>query len=80
MSRELKVLCLCTGNSCRSQMTKGWARMLKGNVIKPYSAGIEPHGLNALAVKVMAEAGGGTSQQRSNLYVACNTGAMIQED
>jgi arsenate reductase (thioredoxin) len=53
---KLKVLFLCTGNSCRSQMAEGWARKLKGDVIEPYSAGIEPHGMNALAIKVMAEA------------------------
>ena len=54
---KLKVLFLCTGNSCRSQMAEGWARHLKGGVIEPYSAGIEKHGLNPHAVKVMAEAG-----------------------
>ncbi|OGS36825.1 MAG: arsenate reductase [Elusimicrobia bacterium RIFOXYB2_FULL_49_7] len=55
--KKLKILFLCTGNSCRSQMAEGWARHLKGDVIEPYSAGIETHGLNANAVKVMAEAG-----------------------
>jgi arsenate reductase len=55
--QKLKVLFLCTGNSCRSQMAEGWARRLKGDVIEPYSAGIETHGLNPNAVKVMAEAG-----------------------
>ncbi len=55
--RKLKVLFLCTGNSCRSQMAEGWARALKGDVIEPYSAGIEKHGMNPHAVKVMAEAG-----------------------
>jgi len=54
---KLKVLFLCTGNSCRSQMTEGWARQLKGDVIEAYSAGIEKHGMNPHAVKVMAEAG-----------------------
>ena len=53
----MKVLFLCTGNSCRSQMAEGWARHLKGDVIEPYSAGIEKHGMNPHAVKVMAEAG-----------------------
>jgi len=53
----VKVLFLCTGNSCRSQMAEGWARTLKGDVIEAYSAGIETHGLNPSAVKVMAEAG-----------------------
>ncbi len=54
---KLKILFLCTGNSCRSQMAEGWAKALKGNVIEAYSAGIETHGLNPNAVKVMAEAG-----------------------
>jgi arsenate reductase (thioredoxin) len=53
----LKVLFLCTGNSCRSQMAEGWARRLKGGVIEPFSAGLEAHGLNPDAVRVMAEAG-----------------------
>lgn len=57
MNNRLKVLFLCTGNSCRSQMAEGWARHLKGDVIEAYSAGIETHGLNPNAVKVMAEAG-----------------------
>ena len=52
-----KILFLCTGNSCRSQMAEGWARALKGDVVEAYSAGIETHGLNPNAVKVMAEAG-----------------------
>ncbi|MBI5385526.1 MAG: arsenate reductase ArsC [Verrucomicrobia bacterium] len=54
---KVKVLFLCTGNSCRSQMAEGWARHLKGDVIEPYSAGIEKHGMNPHAVQVMAEAG-----------------------
>ncbi len=54
---KLKTLFLCTGNSCRSQMAEGWAHALKGDVIEAYSAGIETHGLNPNAVKVMAEAG-----------------------
>lgn len=55
--KKLKILFLCTGNSCRSQMSEGWARALKGDVVEAYSAGIETHGLNPNAVKVMAEAG-----------------------
>lgn len=62
---KLKVLFLCTGNSCRSQMAEGWARALKSDVIEPYSAGIETHGMNPNAVKVMAEAGVDISGQRS---------------
>ncbi|MCX7427768.1 MAG: arsenate reductase ArsC [Planctomycetia bacterium] len=61
----LKILFLCTGNSCRSQMAEGWTRHLKGDVIAPYSAGIEAHGLNPNAVTVMAEAGVDISGQRS---------------
>jgi arsenate reductase (thioredoxin) len=56
MSAKLNILFLCTGNSCRSQMAEGWARCLKADVINAYSAGIETHGLNPNAVKVMAEA------------------------
>ncbi len=61
----LTILFLCTGNSCRSQMAEGWARALKQGLIHPYSAGIEPHGLNPLAVKVMREAGVDISKQTS---------------
>jgi len=61
----MKILFLCTGNSCRSQMAEGWARHLKGDVIEAYSAGIETHGLNPNAVKVMAEAGVDISGHRS---------------
>ena len=63
--RKLKVLFLCTGNSCRSQMAEAWARTLKGDVIEPYSAGIEKHGMNPHAIKVMAEAGVGISNHYS---------------
>ncbi len=65
MTQKIKVLFLCTGNSCRSQMAEGWARHLKGDVIDVYSAGIETHGLNLHAVKVMAEAGVDISTHRS---------------
>jgi arsenate reductase len=53
----LKVLFLCTGNSCRSQMAEGWARSLKADVLDAYSAGTEPHGMNERAVRAMKEAG-----------------------
>jgi len=62
---KLRILFLCTGNSCRSQMAEGWTRRLKSDVIEPHSAGIETHGLNPNAVKVMAEAGVDISGQRS---------------
>ena len=64
---KMNVLFLCTGNSCRSQMAEGWARALKGDVIEAYSAGIETHGLNPNAVKVMAEAGVDISGHTSKL-------------
>lgn len=57
MDHKLKVLFLCTGNACRSQMSEGWVRHLKGDVIEAYSAGVAPHGVDPRAVKVMAEAG-----------------------
>ena len=63
--QKLKVLFLCTGNSCRSQMAEGWTRHLKGDVVEAYSAGVETHGLNPHAVKVMAEAGVDISSHRS---------------
>jgi arsenate reductase len=62
---KMKILFLCTGNSCRSQMAEGWTRRLKSDVIEPYSAGIEIHGLDPNAVKVMAEAGVDISSHRS---------------
>jgi arsenate reductase len=62
---KLKILFLCTGNSCRSQMAEGWARHLRGDVIESYSAGIESHGLDPNAVRVMAEAGVDIAGQRS---------------
>ncbi|MDP7397640.1 MAG: arsenate reductase ArsC [Lentisphaeria bacterium] len=57
MAERLKILFLCTGNSCRSQMAEGWTRHLKTDQIDAYSAGTKAQGLNPLAVKVMAEAG-----------------------
>jgi arsenate reductase len=65
MPDKLKILFLCTGNSCRSQMAEGWARHLKSDEIEVYSAGIETHGLNQSAVKAMAEAGVDISSHRS---------------
>lgn len=63
----MKILFLCTGNACRSQMAEGWTRALKGRSIQVWSAGIEKHGLDHLAVRVMAEAGVDISHQRSKL-------------
>jgi len=63
--RKQKVLFLCTGNACRSQMAEGWARHLLGDRLEAHSAGIEPKGLDPRAVRVMAEAGVDISAQRS---------------
>ncbi len=65
MTEKRKILFLCTGNACRSQMAEGWARYLHGDALAPMSAGIEKHGLNPRAAKVMAEAGVSIAEQRS---------------
>lgn len=54
---KTKLLFLCTGNSCRSQMAEGLTRHLKGDIFEVFSAGVETHGLNPNAVKVMSEIG-----------------------
>jgi arsenate reductase len=64
MEPKKKVLFLCTGNSCRSQMAEGFARALRPD-LDAYSAGVEKHGLNPLAVTAMAEAGVDIAGQRS---------------
>jgi len=60
-----RVLFLCTGNSCRSQMAEGWARALHGERLRVESAGVEAHGMNARAAAVMREAGVDLAPQRS---------------
>jgi len=62
---KIRLLYLCTGNSCRSQMAEGWTRHLRGETMEAHSAGIETHGLNPSAVKVMAEAGVDITTQKS---------------
>ena len=56
-SEKLKVLFLCTGNSCRSQMAEAWTRVLRSDQVEAYSAGVDPHGVDPRAIKAMAEAG-----------------------
>ncbi len=51
------ILFLCTGNACRSQMAEGFARRLLAGRIVCHSAGVDPHGMNPRAMRVMAEAG-----------------------
>jgi arsenate reductase len=63
--RRLRVLFVCTGNACRSQMAEGWTRALKADRIEPFSAGTAPARLDPLAVQVMAEAGVDISRQYS---------------
>ncbi|MGC8720652.1 MAG: arsenate reductase ArsC [Thermodesulforhabdaceae bacterium] len=60
-----KILFLCTGNSCRSQMAEGWTRFFHSDWLEAYSAGVNPHGIDPRAVKVMQEAGVDISSQRS---------------
>src|SRR5512138_3899623 len=65
MTEKLKVLFLCTGNSCRSQMAEAWTRHLKGDLIEPYSAGVQPNEIDPRAVLAMAEAGIDISHHQS---------------
>jgi arsenate reductase len=62
----LKVMFLCTGNSCRSQMAEGFARHYGKGILEPYSAGLMPAGVNPNAIKVMKEIGIDISGQTSD--------------
>jgi arsenate reductase len=61
-----KVLVLCTGNSCRSQIAEGYLRFFAGNNIVIRSAGVETHGVNPRAIAIMEEDGIDISTQTSN--------------
>jgi arsenate reductase len=63
--RKVKILFLCTGNSCRSQMAEGWANHLGQGRVEATSAGIEAHGKNPRAIAVMRESGVDISHQES---------------
>ncbi|HEY9261543.1 arsenate reductase ArsC [Chitinophaga sp.] len=61
-----KILVLCTGNSCRSQIAEGYLRYFAGNKAEVYSAGVETHGVNPKAIATMAEDGIDISGHTSN--------------
>lgn len=63
--KKFKVLYLCTGNSCRSQMAEGFTKHIAKDQIDAYSAGVDPKGIDPRATRVMAEAGIDISQQAS---------------
>jgi arsenate reductase len=63
--RKTRILFLCTGNSCRSQMAEGWANHLGSEWLEATSAGIEAHGKNPRAIAVMREAGVDIARQES---------------
>jgi arsenate reductase len=65
MDKPIRILFLCTGNSCRSQMAEGWARRLGAGRVEAYSAGVSPTRVVPATVEVMAEAGVDVSAQRS---------------
>src|SRR5438876_5111128 len=71
MATKKRVLFLCTGNSCRSQMAEGWLRHLAGDRFEVFSAGTKPVGLNPLAVDVMREAGVDISHHSSKHVSEC---------
>lgn len=61
-----KILVLCTGNSCRSQIAEGYLRHFAGNQADVYSAGVETHGVNPQAIVTMQEDGIDISKHTSN--------------
>ena len=73
--KKTRILFLCTGNACRSQMAEGWARALGGGDLVVQSAGIEAHGKNPRAIAVMKEAGVDISGQASTRL----TPAMLED-
>ena len=61
-----RILILCTGNSCRSQMAEGYIKKFAGDKAEVYSAGIETHGVNPRAIQIMKEDGIDISHHTSN--------------
>jgi len=74
--RRPRVMFLCTGNSCRSQMAEGWARHLLADRVDACSAGTAPHGLNPLAVRAMAEAGVDIAGHASKRVEQCDPATL----
>ncbi|MEP7253547.1 MAG: arsenate reductase ArsC [Ginsengibacter sp.] len=66
MADSKKILVLCTGNSCRSQIAEGYLRKFAGGKAEVYSAGVETHGVNPKAILVMKQDGIDISQHTSN--------------
>lgn len=64
--KPIRIMFLCTGNSCRSQIAEGFAKALGGETFEVYSAGLEPQGVNPKAVEVMKESGVDITQQTSD--------------
>lgn len=69
--RRVRLMFLCTGNSCRSQMAEGWARHLYADILDVCSAGTEPQGVNELAIEVMGEVGIDLARHTSKGVEAC---------
>jgi thioredoxin type arsenate reductase len=67
LDKKKRVLFLCTGNSCRSQMAEGWLKHLGGDKYEVFSAGIEAHGKNPRAIAAMKDAGIDISNQASEV-------------
>lgn len=65
MADKPKILFLCTGNSCRSQMAEAWTRRLQGDQFEAYSAGVSPKAVDPRAITAMAEVGLDISAQKS---------------
>ena len=62
-----RILILCTGNSCRSQMAEGWLKSMLGDLAQVYSAGLEAHGINPFMKRGMEDAGIDISDHTSNV-------------
>jgi len=61
-----KILVLCTGNSCRSQIAEGYLKQFSAGQASVWSAGVETHGVNPRAIAIMKEDGVDISAQTSN--------------